>query len=218
MYAFQTIALADSALIAAETARETYAATMATDASTIAASLYPRGAGQKGRLPKAVQSAWDEAKAAFVTAGVPDSDDAPRKAVQRLGMVALIIAANGQTEEETPEHFHARILKARTLVMRGDSEAILAAIAGETVAPKPRAPRPNAGPVAETEGEETEETETTPVAPIDALATALADYVRASGALLDALKACETEGVRVPKARRTLAETNARMVLEAMSA
>ena len=217
MYAFTTIATADAALIAAEGARETYAATMAADAALIAAALYPRGAGQKGRLPKAVQAEWDAAKAAAIAAGTPDTDDAPRKAVQRWGMTALIVAANPKGEDETDAHFHARILKARTLVMRGDSDAIVAAINGEDVTPAPRAPRPNAGPVAPETDEETE-TEVTPVAPIDALAGALAEYVRASAALLDALKACEAEGVRVPKARKTLAETNARMVLEAMTA
>lgn len=218
MYGFTTIATADAALIAAEGARDTYAATMATDAPAIAAALYPKGQGQKGRLPKAVQQAWDEAKAAFIAAGVPDTDDAPRKAVQRVGMVALIIAANPKGEDESDAQYAARILKARTLVMRGDADSIAAAIAGEDVAPKPRAPRPNAGPVAgEDEGEDEGE-DVTPVTPLDAYADALAAFVKASAALLDAEKACADAGVKVPKARRTLVETNARMVLDAVTA
>ena len=218
MYTFTTIANADAALIAAESARDTYAATMGTDAPAIAAALYPKGTpSDKGRKPKAVQQAWDAAKAAAIAAGTPDTDDAPRKAVQRWGTVALIIAANPQSEDETEAQFHARVLKARVLVMRGDADAIAAAIAGETVAPKPRAPRPNAGPVAPTTGED-EPVAPEPVAPIDVLADALREYVTACGALMDAFKACEDAGVRVPKARRTLAESNARMVLAALTA
>ena len=220
MYGFTTIAAADAALIAADAARDTYAATMGTDAPAIAAALYPKGQGQKGRLPKAVQEAWDAAKAAAIAAGTPDTDDAPRKAVQRWGMTALIVAANGQQEGETDAQFHARILKARAIVMRGDADAIAAAIAGETVEPKKRTPRiPTPPPAPETgEGEEGEGEEPTPVEPIDALADALKAYVGASAALLDALKACEDAGVSVPKARRTLAESNARMVLAALTA
>ena len=221
MYGFTTIANADAALIAADAARDTYAATMGTDAPAIAAALYPRGAGQKGRLPKAVQQAWDDAKAAAIAAGTPDTDDAPRKAVQRWGMTALIVAARPKGEDETDAQFHARILRHRALVMRGDADAIAAAIAGEDVTPKPRTPRPNPGPVAGEQGEgeqEGEQEDAAPVAPIDALADALKAYVGASAALLDALKACEDAGVRVPKARRTLAESNARMVLAAMTA
>lgn len=221
MYTFTTIANADAALIAADAARDTYAATMGTDAPAIAAALYPKGTpSDKGRKPKAVQQAWDAAKAAAIAAGTPDTDDAPRKAVQRWGTVALIIAANGQQEGETDAAFHARILKARAVVMRGDADAIAAAIAGETVEPKPRTPRTPQGPQGEQgeQGEQEGEQEEKPREPIDVLADRLREYVAASGALLDAFKACEDAGVRVPKARRTLAESNARQVLAAMTA
>ena len=222
MSIFTSIAAADTAISKADEARTQYASDMAQAAATYASALYPKGmpSAKGGRLSKALQAVWDDAKAEFVAAGVPDNDEAPRKAVSRLGMVALIIAANPQGDDETEAHFHARIIKARTLVYGGDSALIAAAISGETVAPKARQARPRVAPVTDEADTDEADEASAPVvlAPIDVLADALKAYVQASGALLDALKACEAEGVRVPKARRTLAESNARMVLEAMTA
>ena len=222
MSIFTTIAKADQAITAADEARGTYATDMAQGATVYAMALYPKGtSNERGRKTKAVQMAWDDAKAEYVAAGA--SDDAARKAVQRLGQVALIIAANPKKDGESDEHFHARILRARTLVMGGDSALIAAAIAGETVAPKKRAPRTPSAPGTPEPGTPEPGTPGTPepvapIAPIDALADALAAYVTSSHALLDALKACDDAKVRVPKARKSLAEVNARLVLEAMTA
>lgn len=224
MSIFTAIAAADALITAAEGARSTYATLMGENAGHYAQALYPKGlpSAKGGRLPKAVQAAWDDAKAAFVEAGVPDNDEAPRKAVSRLGMVALVIAANPKAEDESDAHFQARVLKARAVVHSGDSALIAAAVEGQKVEPKKRAPRtpvaPDAGTTPDAGTPDVPAVEPIPLAPIDALADALKAYVQASGALLDAFKACADAGVSVPKARRTLAESNARQVLAAMTA
>ena len=197
MNKFLTIAATERVLDTMDSAPATYAEQLSALVASGYADKLPLDI--KGKPSSDIAAVIADIHAAYSAAGV-SGVKALRHRTLRLKYAIHILAANPQSEGETPEKFVARCVKIRSMANAGDRTQIDKAIAGSRKPVTRRKARPASGkPAKPAKGAKTPATPEVPevLSVGDALDKAHNELVRAMSAYSDAVDNYRKDGKRL---------------------
>jgi len=196
MNTFTTIASIERVLDTMDSAPATYAQELSALVASGYADKLPLDI--KGKPSADIAAVIADIHEAYTSAGV-SGVKALRHRTLRLKYAIHILAANPQSEGETPEKFIARCVKIRSMANAGDRTQIDKAIAGSRKPVTRRKARVNKGSKTPDKGSKTPEAPEVPevLSVGDALDKAHNELVRAMSAYSDAVDNYRKEGKRL---------------------